>query len=873
MEEAVRACIQRSTGGKGDEAITDYVVSVVTDDDFEWGEDGEDAFEAVGEMLVDGGCVADEAAARELCAALQQVVLGGGASVGGGVSAGGSTHGSAALGGTASARGSTGSFRALAGGPVLMDDIMKVELHPSEVKSGKHLIQNFIREGEEDDSFSLMTARDQAKLKKLQEKQEKQQRAAFEAHQEEAKKALAGERVVVVRNAGGPTVRDIHLHNFSVSNGGQELIVIEDGVTLAYGRRRAQGVGWQAWGVYGLVGRNGTGKTTLLRHLAAKEIRGIPASCQILHVEQEVVGGDVSVLQTVLSCDTEREELLEEERRLLQQVGAGPASTSGGDAPSAANGAATAAAAATKGGGRQLEQQQQQAEAAAAAAAGGGGDAASLEVARRLEAVSKRLHEIDAYGAEARAAAILAGLSFDKAMQARPTKTFSGGWRMRVALARALFVEPDILLLDEPTNHLDLHAVLWLQDYLLKWPKTLIVVSHAREFLNEVCTDIVHLHSRTLTAYRGNFDNFEKTQAERMRNAKAAAESQDMRRKHMQASSSFAFCVGCWTALAGTRTGGFDRLSRGLPSPPSPHAFIDKFRYNAKRASLVQSRIKALERLADVALVEDDPSYLFCFPTPPDAVSPPILSFTDVAFGYPGGPTLFHNLNFGREKKGEGGIARGRREAGRRVAALRLPQLDLESRFAIVGPNGIGKSTLLGLISGALQPTQGHVYRNPKVRLATFSQHHVDGLDLALTPLQYLAKTFPSAKEPEFRSHLSSFGVGQELASQAMYTLSGGQKSRVALSKITWSKPHLLLLDEPSNHLDLAAVGGLPGWLELVDALIEGLALFKGELWGGAEHLIESTVDELWAVEGGTVHAFHGSFEDYKKRLRALSRA
>lgn len=789
MEEAVRACIQRSTGGKGDEAITDYVVSVVTDDDFEWGEDGEDAFEAVGEMLVDGGCVADEAAARELCAALQQVVLGGGASVGGGVSAGGSTHGSAALGGTASARGSTGSFRALAGGPVLMDDIMKVELHPSEVKSGKHLIQNFIREGEEDDSFSLMTARDQAKLKKLQEKQEKQQRAAFEAHQEEAKKALAGERVVVVRNAGGPTVRDIHLHNFSVSNGGQELIVIEDGVTLAYGRR------------YGLVGRNGTGKTTLLRHLAAKEIRGIPASCQILHVEQEVVGGDVSVLQTVLSCDTEREELLEEERRLLQQVGAGPASTSGGDAPSAANGAATAAAAATKGGGRQLEQQQQQAEAAAAAAAGGGGDAASLEVARRLEAVSKRLHEIDAYGAEARAAAILAGLSFDKAMQARPTKTFSGGWRMRVALARALFVEPDILLLDEPTNHLDLHAVLWLQDYLLKWPKTLIVVSHAREFLNEVCTDIVHLHSRTLTAYRGNFDNFEKTQAERMRNAKAAAESQDMRRKHMQ-------------------------------------AFIDKFRYNAKRASLVQSRIKALERLADVALVEDDPSYLFCFPTPPDAVSPPILSFTDVAFGYPGGPTLFHNLNFG---------------------------LDLESRFAIVGPNGIGKSTLLGLISGALQPTQGHVYRNPKVRLATFSQHHVDGLDLALTPLQYLAKTFPSAKEPEFRSHLSSFGVGQELASQAMYTLSGGQKSRVALSKITWSKPHLLLLDEPSNHLDLAAV----------DALIEGLALFKGGVLmvSHDQHLIESTVDELWAVEGGTVHAFHGSFEDYKKRLRALSRA
>jgi ATP-binding cassette subfamily F protein 3 len=563
-------------------------------------------------------------------------------------------------------------------------------------------------------------------------------------------------------------VRDIHLENFSISNGGAELI--ENGTcTLAWGRR------------YGLVGRNGTGKTTLLRHLNQKAIKGIPDNCQILHVEQEVAGDDITALDAVLQCDTERLALLEEEAELMEQLSAAQHGEEGQD---------------------QVDGQRQQ-QGAAPPAANGSAPAAGtdgLAATQRLAAIAKRLHEIDAYGAQARAAAILAGLSFTPDMQARPTKTFSGGWRMRVALARALFVEPDLLLLDEPTNHLDLHAVLWLQDYLLKWPKTLIVVSHAREFLNTVCTDVLHLHSRSIITYRGNYDVFEKTMRERVKNAKQAAEAQDMKRKHMQ-------------------------------------AFIDRFRYNANRAALVQSRIKALERLADVEVMDEDPAYVFRFPTPPDVVSPPILSFTDVDFAYPGGPTLFRDLNFG---------------------------LDLSSRFAIVGPNGIGKSTLLGLIGGELQPTKGHVYRNPKVRLAVFSQHHVDGLDLALTPLQYMAKTFPQAKEEVHRAQLSSFGIPADLAAQPMYTLSGGQKSRVAMAKVTFSKPHLLLLDEPSNHLDMDAV----------EALVEGLALFQGGVLmvSHDQHLIESTVDELWAVEGGRVNVFHGSFEDYKKRLRVLQR-
>eukprot|EP00244_Chara_vulgaris_P011619 TRINITY_DN5837_c0_g1_i1.p1 TRINITY_DN5837_c0_g1~~TRINITY_DN5837_c0_g1_i1.p1 ORF type:complete len:495 (+),score=103.87 TRINITY_DN5837_c0_g1_i1:148-1485(+) len=416
-------------------------------------------------------------------------------------------------------------------------------------------------------------------------------------------------------------------------------------------------------------------------------------------------------------------------------------------------------------------------------------------VAERLAAIYKRLEVIDAYSAESRAASILSGLSFEPDMQHKKTKTFSGGWRMRIALARALFIEPDLLLLDEPTNHLDLHAVLWLESYLLKWKKTLVVVSHARDFLNTVVTDVLHLQNMKLMNYKGDYDTFEKTKQERLKNQQKAFESSERARNHIQ-------------------------------------SFIDRFRYNAKRASLVQSRIKALERMGEVEAVINDPDYVFQFPSPDDRPGPPIISFIDASFGYPGGPLLFKNLNFG---------------------------IDLDSRLAVVGSNGIGKSTMLKLISGELEPTSGTVYRSPKVRMATFNQHHVDGLDLAYTPLQYLSRCFPGVPEQKLRSQLGSFGLGGPLALQPMYTLSGGQKSRVSFAKITYTKPHILLLDEPSNHLDLDAV----------DALMQGLALYGGGVLmvSHDQHLITGSVDELWVVFQGNVTPFRGTFEDYKRTL------
>nr|CAB3503490.1 unnamed protein product [Digitaria exilis] len=493
--------------------------------------------------------------------------------------------------------------------------------------------------------------------------------------------------------------------------------------------------------ISGLVGRNGTGKTSFLRAMAMHAIDGIPKNCQILHVEQEVTGDDTTALQCVLNADVERVQLLQEEAYLVQQ--------------------------------------QKDLEIEAEFGQGSGkskGDLDKDSISKRLEEIYKRLEFIDADAAEARAASILAGLSFTPEMQQKRTKQFSGGWRMRIALARALFIEPDLLLLDEPTNHLDLHAVLWLETYLLKWPKTFIVVSHAREFLNTVVTDILHLHGRKLHAYKGDYDTFERTREEHLKNQQKAFETNEKARSHMQ-------------------------------------AFIDKFRYNAKRASLVQSRIKALERMEHVDAVVSDPD--------------------DASFGYPGGPTLFKNLNFG---------------------------IDLDSRISMVGPNGIGKSTILKLISGDLQPTSGTVFRSPKVRMAVFNQHHVDGLDLTVNPLLYMMRCYPGVPEQKLRAHLGSFGVSGNLALQPMYTLSGGQKSRVAFAKITFKKPHIILLDEPSNHLDLDAV----------EALIQGLLVFQGGVLmvSHDEHLITGSVDELWVVSEGRVTPFSGTFKDYKKSLK-----
>ncbi|TFY62388.1 hypothetical protein EVJ58_g3888 [Rhodofomes roseus] len=346
--------------------------------------------------------------------------------------------------------------------------------------------------------------------------------------------------------------KDIHLPNIDV-NFGSNRILSGASLTLAYGRR------------YGLIGRNGVGKSTLLRHIAMREVP-IPAHITILFVEQEIVGDETTALDSVLKADVWRDILLREERELNQKL-------------------------------QELE---------------GEGDDKRFEDARdeaqtRLAEVHARLADMDAESGPARAAALLAGLGFSEADQSRQTKAFSGGWRMRLALARALFVKPALLLLDEPSNHIDLNALAWLEDYLQTWPGTLLVVSHDRAFLDAVATDIVHMHSGRLDYYKGNFTQFYSTKSERDRNLRKEYETQMDYRKHLQ-------------------------------------AFIDRWRYNANRAAQAQSKIKILEKLPELHPPEVEETETFKF-LDAEKISPPVLQLNEASFGYTPDRILLKGIN------------------------------------------------------------------------------------------------------------------------------------------------------------------------------------------------------------------------------------
>ncbi|CAL1697017.1 unnamed protein product [Somion occarium] len=346
--------------------------------------------------------------------------------------------------------------------------------------------------------------------------------------------------------------KDVHLPSIDV-NFGSNRILSGASLTLAYGRR------------YGLIGRNGVGKSTLLRHIAMREVP-IPAYITILFVEQEIVGDDTTALESVLKADVWRDILLREETTLNTKL----------------------AELDKEGDDKRFEDAREEAQA-------------------RLAEVHTRLAEMEAESGPARAASLLAGLGFSEADQSRPTKSFSGGWRMRLALARALFVKPALLLLDEPSNHIDLNALAWLEDYLQTWSGTLLVVSHDRAFLDAVATDIIHMHSGRLDYYKGNFTQFYSTKSERDRNLRKEYETQMEYRKHLQ-------------------------------------AFIDRWRYNANRAAQAQSKIKILEKLPELHPPEADEIETFKFPET-EKISPPILQLNEVTFGYTPDRILLKDVN------------------------------------------------------------------------------------------------------------------------------------------------------------------------------------------------------------------------------------
>lgn len=529
---------------------------------------------------------------------------------------------------------------------------------------------------------------------------------------------------------------DVRLFNFDVAFGEKQLISGAD-MVMSQGRR------------YGLIGRNGIGKTTLLKMMASRALK-IPSHMSVLHVEQEVIGDDTQAIQSVLSCDHKRNALLREEREI-------------GERQSAAKDS---------------------------------GAKVTDDESQRLSEVYAQLVAMEADKAPAKAAVIMSGLGFRSEHQTRPTREFSGGWRMRLALAQALFSKPDLLLLDEPTNMLDMKAVIWLEEYLQTWASTILVVSHDRSFLNSVSTDILHLHGQVILSYKGNFEDFVKVRAERQKSQQREYEAQKDVREHLQ-------------------------------------IFIDRFRYNANRASQVQSKIKQLEKLPVLKPVPKEVDVQFKFPEV-EKLSAPILELDEVTFHYDPSMPIFKKVNLSPS---------------------------MQSRICIVGENGAGKTTLLKVLLGELDPVSGVRHQNRSLKIGYFNQHHVEQMDLTKSSVQLLAEMYPGKNSEYYRGQLGGFGVTGDLGLRPISTLSGGQKSRVAFAIMSMANPNFLILDEPTNHLDM----------ETIDALSRALAVFKGGvvIVSHDERLIKSVCNEVWVCGNYCVQSLSGGLDMYKQMVIA----
>ncbi|XP_074030341.1 ATP-binding cassette sub-family F member 3 [Leptinotarsa decemlineata] len=681
-----------------DDDLKQYVEGVLENgaDDFE---DSEEIYEAVGEVLQEVSSDKTEEDIRSICEDLLCMLK------------------------PTKTKASNGTIKVL-NAPVHLGSIVdSTDSNIEDVKS--------IWVMQRDDSLKVDARKLEKAQAKLQEKQDKRTKEVRTIAPPKLQTASASQvtskKESKLEAKGNNRTQDIRIENFDVAYGDRVLLQGAD-IVLAFGRR------------YGLVGRNGLGKSTLLRMISGGQLR-IPSHISILHVEQEVVGDDTLALDSVLECDTVREELLKKEKEISSAINAG---------------------------------------------------SADPELNSQLTEVYTQLQNIEADKAPAKASIILNGLGFTSDMQQKPTKTFSGGWRMRLALARALFSRPDLLLLDEPTNMLDIKAIIWLENYLQNWPTTLLVVSHDRNFLDTVPTDILHLHSQRIEAYRGNYEQFERTKTEKLKNQQREYEAQMQQRQHVQ-------------------------------------EFIDRFRYNANRAALVQSKIKMLEKLPELKPIIKEAEVVLKLPDT-EPLSPPILQLNEVSFRYNAERVIFSDVNLGAT---------------------------MESRICIVGDNGAGKTTLLKIIMGILYPTSGmrNVHRN--LKFGYFSQHHVDQLDMNVNSVELLQQAYPGKTTEEYRRQLGSFGVSGDLALQTVSSLSGGQKSRVAFASMCMGRPNFLVLDEPTNHLDI----------ETIEALGKAIQKFTGGviLVSHDERLIRMVCSELWVCGNGSVKSVEGGFDEYRK--------
>ncbi|MFO3703618.1 ABC-F family ATP-binding cassette domain-containing protein [Xanthomonas codiaei] len=541
----------------------------------------------------------------------------------------------------------------------------------------------------------------------------------------------------------------ISLRNFSMRRG-ERLLLSNVDLTMHAGYR------------VGVVGRNGTGKSSLFAAVkgeleADKGDVDLPGKVRTASVSQETPSLPDPALSFVLGGDIEVSAVLQEEA-----------------------------------------------------------EATAREDWEAVANAHQKMAEMGAYDAEARAGKLLHGLGFPADTHHRAVSSFSGGWRVRLNLARALMMPSDLLLLDEPTNHLDMDAVLWLEQWLLKYPGTLLLISHDREFLDNVATHTLHLHGGTAKLYVGGYTDFERQRIEHLRQQQIAHEKEQAERAHLQ-------------------------------------SFIDRFKAQASKATQAQSRMKRLAKMAGTEAVRAEREFRIQF-AQPNRLPFSLIRLNHVEAGYPAPTSLPPRAGEGAQKA-DGGNAP--------TVILHDVGFGLEAgdRIGLLGPNGAGKSTLVKTLVGELAPLAGERSAHPDLRIGYFAQHTVESLHEGQSPMDHFRDLSPDGSNQAFRDFLGKWNFAGDRAFEVVDGFSGGERARLALALIAWQQPNVLLLDEPTNHLDL----------EMREALAEALSDFEGAIVmvSHDRHLIGLVCDSFWRVADGVVEPFAGDLDEYAAWLRS----